>query len=54
MVLEAARLYAESQQDAIDHVERTAAELGIDCEWNAAPPTPTSRRTSGWTRYGPR
>ncbi|MFI7442388.1 FAD-dependent oxidoreductase [Nonomuraea indica] len=30
---EAARLYAQSQQDAIEHVRRTAAEAGIDCEW---------------------
>jgi glycine/D-amino acid oxidase-like deaminating enzyme/nitrite reductase/ring-hydroxylating ferredoxin subunit len=34
---EAARLYAESQQDAIEHAERTAAELGIDCEWERRP-----------------
>lgn len=29
---EAARLYATSQQRAIEHVARTAAELGVDCE----------------------
>jgi glycine/D-amino acid oxidase-like deaminating enzyme len=29
---EAARLYGRSQQDAVEHVARTAAELGIDCE----------------------
>jgi glycine/D-amino acid oxidase-like deaminating enzyme/nitrite reductase/ring-hydroxylating ferredoxin subunit len=34
---ETARLYAESQQDAIDHVERTARELGIDCDWERQP-----------------
>jgi glycine/D-amino acid oxidase-like deaminating enzyme/nitrite reductase/ring-hydroxylating ferredoxin subunit len=32
-----ARLYAESQQDAIEHAERTAAELEIDCEWERRP-----------------
>src|SRR4051812_793775 len=30
---ETARLYAESQQDAIAYAERTAGELGVDCEW---------------------
>jgi glycine/D-amino acid oxidase-like deaminating enzyme/nitrite reductase/ring-hydroxylating ferredoxin subunit len=34
---EVARLYAESQQDAIEHAERTAAELGIDCAWERRP-----------------
>lgn len=34
---ETARLYAESQQDAIEQVERTAGELGIDCEWERRP-----------------
>jgi glycine/D-amino acid oxidase-like deaminating enzyme/nitrite reductase/ring-hydroxylating ferredoxin subunit len=34
---ESARLYAESQQDAIGHAERTAAELGIDCAWERVP-----------------
>jgi glycine/D-amino acid oxidase-like deaminating enzyme/nitrite reductase/ring-hydroxylating ferredoxin subunit len=34
---ETARLYAESQQDAIEHAERTAGELGIDCEWERRP-----------------
>ncbi|MFL6052694.1 MAG: FAD-dependent oxidoreductase [Actinoallomurus sp.] len=34
---EAARSYAESQQDAIDHVDRTADELGIDCELERLP-----------------
>ncbi|MFB4319622.1 FAD-dependent oxidoreductase [Actinomadura sp. 21ATH] len=29
---ETARLYARSQQEAVEHVERTAAELGIDCD----------------------
>jgi glycine/D-amino acid oxidase-like deaminating enzyme len=35
---EAARLYAQSQQDAIEHVARTAAELDVDCEleWRPA------------------
>ena len=28
-----ARLYAESQQDAVEHLGRTARELGIDCDW---------------------
>jgi glycine/D-amino acid oxidase-like deaminating enzyme/nitrite reductase/ring-hydroxylating ferredoxin subunit len=32
-----ARLYAGSQQDAVDHVERTAAELSIDCELERLP-----------------
>ena len=32
-----ARLYARSQQDAVDHVERTASELGIDCELERLP-----------------
>ena len=30
---ESAGLYARSQLDAIEHVRRTAAELGIDCEF---------------------
>ncbi|MBA9005273.1 FAD-dependent oxidoreductase [Thermomonospora cellulosilytica] len=34
---EAARLYARSQQDAVDHVRRTAAGLGIDCELEDRP-----------------
>jgi glycine/D-amino acid oxidase-like deaminating enzyme/nitrite reductase/ring-hydroxylating ferredoxin subunit len=32
-----AQLYAASQQDAIEHAERTAAELGIECEWERRP-----------------
>jgi glycine/D-amino acid oxidase-like deaminating enzyme/nitrite reductase/ring-hydroxylating ferredoxin subunit len=32
-----ARLYARSQQDAVDHVERTAEELSIDCELERLP-----------------
>ncbi|MET9955883.1 FAD-dependent oxidoreductase [Streptomyces sp. NPDC006339] len=34
---EGARLYARSQQEAVDHVGRVAAELGIDCELESAP-----------------
>ncbi|MFC9969685.1 FAD-dependent oxidoreductase [Spirillospora sp. NPDC127200] len=34
---EAARLYAHSQQDAVEHVIRTAARLGIDCELELRP-----------------
>lgn len=30
---EAARLYAQSQTDAIRHAARTVRELGIDCDW---------------------
>src|SRR5688572_24943920 len=29
---ERARLYAQSQQDAVEHVVTTADELGLDCE----------------------
>ncbi|NKY58835.1 FAD-dependent oxidoreductase [Nocardia flavorosea] len=32
-----ARLYARSQQDAVEHLVRTAADLGIDCELERAP-----------------
>ena len=32
-----ARLYARSQQDAVDHVERTAQELSIDCDLERLP-----------------
>jgi glycine/D-amino acid oxidase-like deaminating enzyme/nitrite reductase/ring-hydroxylating ferredoxin subunit len=32
-----ARLYAQSQQDAVEHVARTAAELGIDCDLERVP-----------------
>lgn len=32
-----ARLYARSQQDAVEHLVRTATELGIDCELERAP-----------------
>lgn len=35
--LEAARLYAASQLDAIDHLVSTVAELGIDCELERRP-----------------
>lgn len=34
---DAARLYAESQQDAVEHVARTAAELAIDCQFERCP-----------------
>ncbi|MEU1984767.1 FAD-dependent oxidoreductase [Nocardia sp. NPDC019395] len=34
---ETARLYARSQQDAVEHLVHTAAELGIDCELERAP-----------------
>lgn len=34
---EAARLYARSQQEAVDHVEAIAAELGIDCQIERRP-----------------
>jgi glycine/D-amino acid oxidase-like deaminating enzyme/nitrite reductase/ring-hydroxylating ferredoxin subunit len=34
---EIARLYAESQQDAIEYVESMSVELGIDCEWERRP-----------------
>ncbi|SDH15989.1 FAD-dependent oxidoreductase [Nonomuraea jiangxiensis] len=33
----AARLYAESQQDAIEHVFATVADLGIDCDLERLP-----------------
>jgi glycine/D-amino acid oxidase-like deaminating enzyme/nitrite reductase/ring-hydroxylating ferredoxin subunit len=32
---EAARLYARSQSEAIEHAAGIAAELGIDCDWEA-------------------
>jgi glycine/D-amino acid oxidase-like deaminating enzyme/nitrite reductase/ring-hydroxylating ferredoxin subunit len=35
--LEATTLYASSQQQAVDHVEATAAELGIDCQLERRP-----------------
>lgn len=35
--LEATTLYANSQQQAVDHVEATAAELGIDCQLERRP-----------------
>jgi glycine/D-amino acid oxidase-like deaminating enzyme/nitrite reductase/ring-hydroxylating ferredoxin subunit len=34
---DAARLYGQSQQDAVEHVVRTAAELDIDCELERVP-----------------
>ncbi|MFI6518660.1 FAD-dependent oxidoreductase [Spirillospora sp. NPDC050679] len=34
---DAARLYAHSQQDAVEHVIRTAARLGVDCELELRP-----------------
>jgi glycine/D-amino acid oxidase-like deaminating enzyme len=34
---DAARLYAQSQQDAIEHVARTSTELGIHCELERVP-----------------
>ncbi len=34
---EAARLYAHSQQDALTHVARTAADLAIDCDLERLP-----------------
>jgi glycine/D-amino acid oxidase-like deaminating enzyme/nitrite reductase/ring-hydroxylating ferredoxin subunit len=34
---DAARRYAQSQQQAVDHVVRTAAELGIECEIERRP-----------------
>ncbi|TXK33935.1 FAD-dependent oxidoreductase [Nonomuraea sp. C10] len=34
---QAARLYAQSQQDAVEHVFATAAELGIDCDLERLP-----------------
>ena len=34
---ETARLYARSQQDAVEHLVRTAAELDIDCELERTP-----------------
>ncbi|WP_240197114.1 FAD-dependent oxidoreductase [Nonomuraea lactucae] len=34
---DAARLYATSQQQAIEHLARTAGELGIDCELERLP-----------------
>jgi glycine/D-amino acid oxidase-like deaminating enzyme/nitrite reductase/ring-hydroxylating ferredoxin subunit len=35
--LDGARRYARSQQDAVGHVERTADELGIDCDLERLP-----------------
>ncbi|MEU4311081.1 FAD-dependent oxidoreductase [Nocardia sp. NPDC024068] len=34
---ETAGMYARSQQDAVEHLVRTAADLGIDCELERAP-----------------
>jgi glycine/D-amino acid oxidase-like deaminating enzyme/nitrite reductase/ring-hydroxylating ferredoxin subunit len=34
---EGARLYATSQQDAVEHVVATAEELGVDCDLERAP-----------------
>lgn len=34
---EAARLYAQSQQQAVEHVASVAAQLGIDCDLERAP-----------------
>jgi glycine/D-amino acid oxidase-like deaminating enzyme/nitrite reductase/ring-hydroxylating ferredoxin subunit len=34
---DAARLYAQSQQDAVEHVAHTAAQLGIDCDLERTP-----------------
>ncbi|MBB2911099.1 glycine/D-amino acid oxidase-like deaminating enzyme/nitrite reductase/ring-hydroxylating ferredoxin subunit [Streptosporangium becharense] len=34
---EAARLYARSQQEAVEHVARTTAELGVDCDLEPVP-----------------
>ncbi|TDQ45499.1 FAD-dependent oxidoreductase [Actinorugispora endophytica] len=34
---EGARLYARSQQDAVEHVARVSAELGIDCDLERVP-----------------
>ncbi|MCK2215615.1 FAD-dependent oxidoreductase [Actinomadura sp. ATCC 31491] len=34
---ETARRYARSQQEAVEHVARTAAELGVDCELERRP-----------------
>ncbi|GIH76805.1 FAD-dependent oxidoreductase [Planobispora longispora] len=34
---EAAHLYARSQQEAVEHLARTAAELGIDCDLERVP-----------------
>ncbi|AXK36313.1 FAD-dependent oxidoreductase [Streptomyces armeniacus] len=34
---EGARLYARSQQDAVEHAARVAAELGVDCELERRP-----------------
>jgi glycine/D-amino acid oxidase-like deaminating enzyme/nitrite reductase/ring-hydroxylating ferredoxin subunit len=34
---DAARMYAESQQDAVERVAQTAAHLGIDCDFERAP-----------------
>ncbi|MBG0816691.1 FAD-dependent oxidoreductase [Planomonospora sp. ID82291] len=34
---ETARLYATSQTEAVEHVARTAAELGVDCELERLP-----------------
>lgn len=34
---ETARLYAQSQLEAVEHVAETVNELGIDCDWEGAP-----------------
>ncbi|MFG2652620.1 FAD-dependent oxidoreductase [Streptomyces sp. NPDC048436] len=34
---EAARLYARSQQGAVDRIEAVAGELGVDCAWERRP-----------------
>ncbi|MBG0833169.1 FAD-dependent oxidoreductase [Planomonospora sp. ID67723] len=44
---DAARLYAHSQQEAIEHVALTAAELGIDCELERVPAFTYSESADG-------
>ncbi|MFD4430523.1 NAD(P)/FAD-dependent oxidoreductase, partial [Nocardia sp. NPDC058497] len=44
---DAACSYAESQQDAIDHVALTVADLGIDCQFERCPAFTYAQRADG-------
>ncbi|MEU1022241.1 FAD-dependent oxidoreductase [Streptomyces sp. NPDC005904] len=44
---EAARLYARSQQEAVEHVAAVGAELGIDCQLERAPAYTYTTRPDG-------
>jgi glycine/D-amino acid oxidase-like deaminating enzyme len=51
---DAARWYAESQQQAVERVFAVAASLDIDCDLERVPSSPTSNHRAGWTRSEPR